>query len=380
MKKWCLLSLLMLLCISNVATPVTAKPRKNANEGADIRLIVRASEEAQMQTELRIASPEWERKLRSTKPVPADPAAKVASNIRLSIREGRTQTWYEVETAKLDLYDMEHKQVIRLPEAAKQTLAIYIQTAYRAHYGEMLPWTEVKQIIGMKSVSQVTDLETGLSFQVQRRAGSHHADMQPLTKADTAIMKEIYHGKWSWKRRAVLVEKDGHVIAGSMHGMPHGGDGIPDNDFSGHFCIHFLGSTTHGSGNIDPDHQLMIHKAAGRLDEVYAKASPYEVIDSFFIALNQQDPELLRRTFSDLTNPQLQFYLSGLNRLKTVKPNRPRVREVGSELTAEVPVEVVLTFEDQRPEKQVFTFTLKRSGEGSPWKIDTLTPISRSKR
>ncbi|MCC3377949.1 hypothetical protein LKX83_33445, partial [Cohnella sp. REN36] len=71
-------------------------------------------------------------------------------------------------------------------------------------------------------------------------AGKYHADVQPLTKADTKIMKQIYNGKWSWKRKAIVVKKDHHYYAASMQGMPHGGDGIPDNSFSGHFCIHFL--------------------------------------------------------------------------------------------------------------------------------------------
>lgn len=61
-------------------------------------------------------------------------------------------------------------------------------------------------------------METGLQFQVQRRAGKNHADVQPLTKQDTAVMKQIYQGKWSWKRRAILVRKDDQFLAASMHG------------------------------------------------------------------------------------------------------------------------------------------------------------------
>ncbi len=35
-------------------------------------------------------------------------------------------------------------------------------------------------------------------------------------------MKEIYGGKWSWKRRAIIVIHQDQWIAASMHGMPHG--------------------------------------------------------------------------------------------------------------------------------------------------------------
>ena len=62
---------------------------------------------------------------------------------------------------------------------------------------EMLPWEEVNEILPKFSKFEVIDVETGLRFSVQRRAGSKHADVQPLTRKDTKIMKEIYQGKWS---------------------------------------------------------------------------------------------------------------------------------------------------------------------------------------
>jgi len=75
-------------------------------------------------------------------------------------------------------------------------------------------------------------------------------------------MKKIYGGKWSWARRAIVVEVDGYRIAASMNGMPHGGQAISGNNFDGQFCIHFLNSRTHGSDRVDPDHQAAIKKAA----------------------------------------------------------------------------------------------------------------------
>src|SRR4051794_22075014 len=64
---------------------------------------------------------------------------------------------------------------------------------------EMLPWEKVNNIIPNKTTFTIIDVETGLSFRVQRRAGKQHVDVQPLTKEDTQIMKKIYHNKWSWK-------------------------------------------------------------------------------------------------------------------------------------------------------------------------------------
>ena len=103
---------------------------------------------------------------------------------------------------------------------------------------EMLPWEKVNDIIPNQTEFTIIDVDTGLAFRVQRRAGKQHADVQPLTKEDTQMMKKIYHNQWSWKRRAIIVLIDDQMIAASMHGMPHGA-GALQNDFPGHFCVHF---------------------------------------------------------------------------------------------------------------------------------------------
>jgi hypothetical protein len=98
--------------------------------------------------------------------------------------------------------------------------------------------------------------------------------VQPLTAFDTAVMREIYGGRWSWARRPVLVEVGGHRLAASMNGMPHGAGSIGGNDFPGHFCIHFLLSEVHRSGRVDPQHLLAILAAAGVRPDGPAPAGP----------------------------------------------------------------------------------------------------------
>src|SRR3954452_21757693 len=153
---------------------------------------------------------------------------------------------------------------------------------------EMLDWKEVNQLLPKYTKFTVLDVETGKKFRVQRRAGSHHADVQPLTTKDTKIMKKIYGGKWSWKRRAIVVISKDQWIAASMHGMPHGG-GALKNNFPGHFCIHFYGSTTHRTNSMDLSHMLMIYKASGQLNQYLAKADPYQVINAYIVGFKQQD-------------------------------------------------------------------------------------------
>lgn len=135
---------------------------------------------------------------------------------------------------------------------------------------------------GMNAV--VTDVNTGKSFSVKRTYGTNHADVETLTKEDTAIMKSIWGG-FSWERRAVVVQIGDYTIAGSMTAMPHAGieskaagvyasgrsagygygynyDLVKGNGISGHMDIHFLNSRTHGTNVVQKVHQDMVKKAA----------------------------------------------------------------------------------------------------------------------
>ena len=122
-------------------------------------------------------------------------------------------------------------------------------------------WTsDIQKIFAVGVVATITDVDTGISWKEKRFAGKNHADIQPLTKADTAKLKKVY-GHWSWKRRAVFVTINGENYAASIHGMPHGGSNL-NNNFPGHHCCHFLNSRTHGSNKVDANHQKMVAKAA----------------------------------------------------------------------------------------------------------------------
>lgn len=160
-------------------------------------------------------------------------------------------------------------------------------------YGQFLKWEEAARIFPKYAEAEIIDFETRKSFRVQRRAGSRHADVQPLTARDTKIMKEIYQGKWSWKRRSVIVSlDDGTRIAASMAGMPHGQGAIKGNRFNGHFCLHFAESRVHGSGKVDLAHQMMIWKAAGLLEHKLTAMPHKEYLLAFFTAIDQGDKSI----------------------------------------------------------------------------------------
>ena len=133
-----------------------------------------------------------------------------------------------------------------------------------ARHGELLDWwTEAQYIFIINKTAKVTDFETGRSFYVKRTIGANHSDTEPLTASDTAVIKDIWGGSFSWVARAVIVEVDGRGIAASMTSMPHSIQYIDDNNFDGHFDIHFLNSTRHRDGEITPEHQAQIKIAAG---------------------------------------------------------------------------------------------------------------------
>ena len=127
---------------------------------------------------------------------------------------------------------------------------------------ERLDWfSKGVNVFTGQCVYTIKDVNTGKTFKARRRFGSNHLDSEPLTASDTATLKSIYGGEWSWNRRAILVLYNGHVYAASMNGMPHGTSTITNNNFDGHFCIHFYKSRTHETNKVDEAHQNCVARA-----------------------------------------------------------------------------------------------------------------------
>lgn len=233
---------------------------------------------------------------------------------------------------------------------------------------EMLPWSEVNTLLPKYSKFTVLDIETGKKFKVQRRAGSHHADVQPLTAKDTKIMKKIYGGKWSWKRRAIVVMNKDQWIAASMHGMPHGA-GALQNNFPGHFCIHFHESTTHKTNSMDLSHKLMILKASGNLDEYLQQATPYEVVEAYIAGFKQQDARI-----TSLISMQKLKWAPILTSVENVKISRMPLlpaEDLTSEISLDVPIEIDWYIKDSG--RQLFRgdIHLIRFSTMDGWKVDS---------
>lgn len=269
---------------------------------------------------------------------------------------------------------------LTLPAAAQLELQTGLKTLGTRHYGELADWSVMKDKLPRGATFSVVDLISGQEFRVQRRAGSGHADVQPLTRQDTATMKAIYDGKWSWKRRAILVRSGSATYAASMHGMPHGGDGIPDNDFKGHFCIHYLGSLTHKTDQQDPDHDVMVHKAGGQLARYVRSQPPAHLAELFLIALRQQDMELLAVLFQDRSKAVACAESAALRELSGIRIAGSAVAtgDDGQPLTASATVSAN-AYRGSAPTRLTLELAFSRSAPGLPWMLETVAPQGRER-
>ena len=115
-------------------------------------------------------------------------------------------------------------------------------------------------IIKRGGYASLYDIDTSLSLRIKRKGGTNHMDVEPATKADTATLKKIAGGTFSWKSHAVVLIAKGRYIAAAINTMPHGEYTIKDNGFPGQFCLHMVGSKTHETDRVNPEHQKSIER------------------------------------------------------------------------------------------------------------------------
>lgn len=105
----------------------------------------------------------------------------------------------------------------------------------------------------------IYDTMVGVSWNAKYINGKNHADIVPASKADADKLK-AYNITGSYIRRPVIVNIAGQAYAGSMYAFGHGETSYVSY-FHGVMCIHFTGSKTHGTDNVDKDHQAAIQEA-----------------------------------------------------------------------------------------------------------------------
>ena len=144
---------------------------------------------------------------------------------------------------------------------------------YNVHWFTYKSW--YTGTVGMKknATGVLTDLTTMRSLNIHIQSAGNHADVEPLTAADTTTLCEIYGvsnpSNISYKRRPMLLTMTNngvtyHMVC-SIYGEPHGSQDIKNNNYPGQFCLHFYQSKTHDSDSVNKDHQNAIADAVNRM-------------------------------------------------------------------------------------------------------------------
>lgn len=123
-----------------------------------------------------------------------------------------------------------------------------------------LDWfTSGYDLINANPNIQIYDIQTKTTWSARYVEGKNHADVVPASAADAQKLK-ANNITGSYERRPVIVTVGGQQFAGSMYAVGHGSTNFV-SFFTGVMCLHFTGSKTHGTGNVDSDHQSAIQNA-----------------------------------------------------------------------------------------------------------------------
>jgi len=254
---------------AHTPAPVTAAPAKadqsNLAATTKERVILRAAGEADG-TELTVLNS----------------AGKVCTLLGgTNVSDG--YTWYQVQVKGMTGWIRgDLLRVLSKAEAAAYEKSAAAGVALNKP--ELADWntSDIQRVFYKGCVATLTDVKTGISFKIKRWSGGQHADVEPLTAADTAAMCKVYgvsksqeiEEKNLYQRRAVLITVGGRTFAASMFGFAHNypeGDTIANNEFKGQFCIHFVNSKIHKSQKVDQDHQNAIQYAYKNAETMLGK-------------------------------------------------------------------------------------------------------------
>ncbi len=143
---------------------------------------------------------------------------------------------------------------------------------------QLLHWKdELKTTLGHNEAFLAYDPATDISWSLTIIARGRHCDVEPSTKADTAAMHAAFGYKETWTPKPVYIRlPDGRWTVATTHNVAHGVNPIPDNDFEGQNCVHFLRDMSETEQN-DPDYGVTNQKALRKFwKELTGQEIPYK--------------------------------------------------------------------------------------------------------
>lgn len=134
----------------------------------------------------------------------------------------------------------------------------------QADFGKLSDWSShIDVILASGTDYQLTDLNTGKTFNFKRIGGINHARIEPSRAEDTTTFLSLFDEQPNWSKRPVTVLIGEVQYAASLQGWPYGDDQVSDNDMAGACDLYFENSRSE-SGFTDEEHRRNVNRASGR--------------------------------------------------------------------------------------------------------------------
>ena len=179
---------------------------------------------------------------------------KVSQNTKVTVT-GSSGSFYKVRRSGVTGY------VLKTYVSRSKTTTSSKSTSWKSKVVKLDWFKTGKNVLKKGAYGYLYDIATGITLRIKRMGGTNHADVEPATASDTAKLKKIAGGTFSWNSHAVILNAGGKYVACAINTMPHGSQTIRSNNYDGQFCLHTSGSWTHASSKENASHQYNIQRA-----------------------------------------------------------------------------------------------------------------------
>ena len=188
------------------------------------------------------------------KPSTSSTRKSVSLNTKVTVT-GSSGSFYKVRKSGVTAY------VLKSCVSRTKTTSTSKSSSWKSKVVKLDWFKTGKNVLKKGAYGYLYDISTGITMRIKRMGGTNHADVEPATASDTAKLKKIAGGKFSWNSHAVILYAGGKYVACGINTMPHGDQTITNNNYNGQFCLHMVNSTTHGTTTVNVNHQASINKA-----------------------------------------------------------------------------------------------------------------------
>ena len=174
---------------------------------------------------------------------------------------GKSGNFFRVQNASGSVTGYVKTGCVSKSKVKEKTSSAKSAAYYKSKVVKMSWYSGGQDVLEKGKYGYIYDIGSGQTIKVKRMGGSNHADIEPATASDTAKLKSACGGEFSWDSRPVILIAGGKYVACAINTMPHGSQTITDNNYDGQFCLHMVGSKTHGSDSVNEVHQDAIDDA-----------------------------------------------------------------------------------------------------------------------